>query len=231
MYDTARYSLIRYSMNQEDRTIPIGESFSESVGALAGAAVPVEIRCRFVDGIQGSARGTVSIVLLLQAQDKLGARVRMLADILSAASFCEAMQGGFYAQKNLPVDLAASELLTGRPWASKSIPTELALTDQLRAGAAGGKNTPGTLSVYEVLGTLLAATVQDTERAVFTIAIPPGGELRIDSELFTVLLNGQNVLHIQSGDWINVSRELLRLNIESASGELEGQMIYTERYL
>ena len=38
--------------------------------------------------------------------------------------------------------------------------------------------------------------------------------------------------HTQSGDWINVSRDLLRLIIESASGgQLRGQLIYTERYL
>lgn len=50
--------------------------------------------------------------------------------------------------------------------------------------------------------------------------------------MFTVLLNGQNALHTQSGDWITVSRELLRLLIESASGgRLEGQLIYTERFL
>ena len=52
------------------------------------------------------------------------------------------------------------------------------------------------------------------------------------SDVFTVLLNNQNALHTQSGDWINVSRELLRLIIESASGgQLRGQLIYTERYL
>ena len=82
------------------------------------------------------------------------------------------------------------------------------------------------------LGTVLAATTQTTETASFQLTIPPGGELRIDSDMFTVLLNGQNALHTQSGDWITVSRELLRLLIESASGgRLEGQLIYTERFL
>ena len=46
------------------------------------------------------------------------------------------------------------------------------------------------------------------------------------------MLDGENVLYAQSGDWINVSRELLRLIVESATGgALEGQLIYTERYL
>ena len=77
-----------------------------------------------------------------------------------------------------------------------------------------------------------AATTQTTETASFQLTIPPGGELRIDSGTFTVTLDGRNVLHTQSGDWIEVSRELLRLLIESASGgQLEGQLVYTERFL
>lgn len=83
----------------------------------------------------------------------------------------------------------------------------------------------------EVLTTLMEATSQTTERTTIQITILPGGELRIDSELYTVLLNGQNALYAQSGDWITLSRELLRIVIESASGGLVGQLIYTERYL
>ena len=79
---------------------------------------------------------------------------------------------------------------------------------------------------------MLEATSQTTERTTLQLTIPPGGELRIDSGLFLVLLDGENALHTQSGDWINISRDLLRLIIESASGgQLRGQLIYTERYL
>ena len=79
---------------------------------------------------------------------------------------------------------------------------------------------------------MLEATSQTTERTALQLTIPPGGELRIDSEIFIVLLNGENALHTQSGDWINISRDLLRLIVESASGgQLQGQLIYTERYL
>lgn len=44
--------------------------------------------------------------------------------------------------------------------------------------------------------------------------------------------SGAVFFNTQSGDWINISRDLLRLIIESASGgQLRGQLIYTERYL
>ena len=103
---------------------------------------------------------------------------------------------------------------------------------QALEGLAVAKNVPASLKVSEVLTSILEATSQTTERATLQLTIPPGGELRIDSDLFIVLLNGENALHTQSGDWINISRNLLRLIVESASGGLlQGQLIYTERYL
>ena len=100
------------------------------------------------------------------------------------------------------------------------------------ARALGSKNIPALLCVWGALAALTSATTQTTETASFQLTIPPGGELRIDSDVFTVLLNNQNALHTQSGDWITVSRELLRVLIESASGgRLAGQLIYTERFL
>ena len=80
--------------------------------------------------------------------------------------------------------------------------------------------------------TIMEATSQTAEVAKVEITIPPGGELRLDSDIFTAMLDGENVLYAQSGDWINVSRELLRLIVENATGgALEGQIIYTERFL
>ena len=56
MYNDRRYSLARYSINQTDKTVEIAESFSETMGAVAGAAIPVDFRDRYTDALQGSAR-------------------------------------------------------------------------------------------------------------------------------------------------------------------------------
>ena len=85
---------------------------------------------------------------------------------------------------------------------------------------------------FDALNALSGAISEETESLSISIAIPPGGELRIDSDTFTVTLNGENILYAQLGDWVNVSRDLLRLDIESGSGgDLSGSLIYTERYL
>ena len=98
--------------------------------------------------------------------------------------------------------------------------------------ARGSKDLPGDLSAWEVLTSMGEATSQTTQRASFQLTIPPGGELRIDSGLFTVLLDGENALHTQEGDWVELSRSLVRLTVECAQGGgLAGQIVYQERYL
>ena len=232
MYNDRRYSLARYSVNQETKTVEIAESFSEAMGAVAGAAIPVDFRDRYAEALQGSARGTVSVISTFSAADRLFTTARMSADVVTRAVLSEALQGSIYGQKNTPAALTVRDVLAARAQGSKNVPAPLELADRLAAAAAGSKNVPALLKGSEVLTSMLEATSQTTERTTLQLTIPPGGELRIDSGLFLVLLDGENALHTQSGDWINVSRELLRLIIESASGgQLRGQLIYTERYL
>ena len=198
---------------------------------MPGPRSPLISGAKYAEALQGSARGTVSVISTFSAADRLFTTARMSADVVTRAVLSEAIQGSIYGQKNTPAALTVRDVLAARAQGSKNVPAPLELADRLTA-AAGSKNVTASLKVSEVLTSMLEATSQTTERTTLQLTIPPGGELRIDSELFLVLLNGENALHTQSGDWINVSRELLRLIIESASGgQLRGQLIYTERYL
>lgn len=232
MYNNRRYSLAQYSINQQTKTVGVAEPFSTTLEAVAGAAVPVSFQDRYGGTVQGSVRGTISIVSSFSGASGLLTKARMLANVLTQISCSEDLSGAAYVQKNTPTTLSALDELAASTRAGKNVPTPLKLAEHLTTRAAGSKNINGALAVSEVLTSMLEATSQITQRATFQLTIPPGEELRIDSELFTAHLNGENALHTQSGDWINVSRELLRLSVESASGgQLQGQLIYTERYL
>lgn len=232
MYNDRRYSLARYSFNQDTKTVEIAEGFFEAVGAVAGAAIPVDFRDRFADALQGSAQGTISVISMFLAASGFFASARMSANVVTDSSMLEALQTIAYGQKDIPGKITSVDVLDASIWGSKNIPERLSPMDRLTVRTAGSKNVPAPLKASEILTSMLEATSQTTERTTLQLTIPPGGELRIDSELFIVLLNGENALHTQSGDWINISRNLLRIIVESASGgRLRGQLIYTERYL
>lgn len=227
-----RYSLLRYSVNLAKRTIPVSAAFSENLKAVAGSAVEVAFTGKFSENAQGSIHGTLAIISSLSAYSGLFTAAKMSADVITAADMIETLQAVVYGQKDTPASLDAGEIMAASIWGAKNIPAYLPRADILTAQTAGSKNVPAPFTVSEILTSILEATSQTTEQTTIQLAIPPGGELRVDSDLFIVLLNGENVLHTQSGDWINISRNLLRLIVESASGgQLRGQLIYTERYL
>ncbi len=232
MYNDRRYSLVRYSVSQGIKAVELAANFSESMGAVAGPAVPVGLRARFAEALRASALGTITAVSSFQGVVVVSAAVAMSADVISDAAFSSALQSPVRASMDIHMEIAIMAGLACHVWGAKNIPEAYACADCLACRAEGVKNIPASFGASEVLTSMLEATSQTTERTTLQLTIPPGGELRIDSELFTVLLNGVNALHAQSGDWINISRELLRINIESASGgKLQGQLIYTERYL
>lgn len=200
------------------------------VQVVAGAAIPVMSQYKGLDSVFGSATGTVSIPQTLPAKDSVDVRVHATAssvvtatgDILAAAT----------GSKNIAAAVQCSGHMSGKCYASKNIPASLAEKMPLKTIAAGSVNILSTLSASSALMSLTNAVVQLTEISTMQITLPPGGELRIDSETYTATLNGENVLHLQEGDWIWLSRELLRLNVESSTGgPLEGEIIYTERWL
>lgn len=232
MFDNSRYSLTRYSISTEKHIVEVAESFTENMVAVAGAAIPVDTWEKFYAAIQATTRGTISVPSALKVDEGLAAAVKAVADVVTMASMAEDITATARALKNIPAVLAGENFIVAKSYGSKNTPTSLSEREALDASAFVSKDKLFNTVVSEALGAVTEATSQTTETARVQITIPPGGELRIDSEYFTVTLNGENVLHEQSGDWINLSPELLRLIIENAiGGTLTGDIIFTERFL
>ena len=218
-----RYSLAKFSVNLETKTIEIAETFSEALNSVAGVAIPVDVRERYADAVQGYTRGTISVV---------STTVKMSANIVAQFTAAERLAAEVGAIKNLRAALTSADSLAAAVQGSKHIPTIVAAYEALNANGSASKNICTAFVAADILTAIMDATSQTAGVVLMQVTIPPGGELRLDSDVFLAMLDGENVLYAQSGDWINVSRELLRLIVESATGgALEGQIIYTERYL
>lgn len=227
-----RYGLARYSVNLETKSIEITETFSEVLNSVAGVAIPVDVRERYADAVQGYTRGTISVVSTMAADETLSSTAKMSANIVARLTAGEKLAAEVEAIKNLSASLTSTDSLAALVQGSKHIPAILAAYEAVGAVMRASKDIYTSLVAADVLTAMMDATSQTAEVALVQATIPPGGELRLDSDVFLAMLDGENVLYAQSGDWINVSRELLRLIVESATGgALEGQLIYTERFL
>lgn len=72
----------------------------------------------------------------------------------------------------------------------------------------------------------------DVDTITINVGLPAGGALRIDTNNYAVIMNGQNVLHLQVGEWVKLSRETQDISVSSGTGgSLEGNVVMTEIYL
>lgn len=86
-----------------------------------------------------------------------------------------------------------------------------------------------------IFGILLGrCDIINTQTAIISlpITIKPGQTLRISSERYTVYLDNDSVLHLHSGDWVMLDRNLCDIVINfGISGKAQTTISYTERWL
>ena len=90
----------------------------------------------------------------------------------------------------------------------------------------------GNTVLFEVVDGEVTSTNFNVYRANFDITIPPGSTLIIDSDNFVALLDGENVIDLHSGDWLELCRDTYDIQIQMGqAAPFEVTMIYQERYL
>ena len=97
-----------------------------------------------------------------------------------------------------------------------------------------GANIRVLLSGYEFVNESASLENIETRTCYLTVSLQPNQILIIDSNTYNVLLDSENAIDIQSGDWIDeLNRNTVDLKIEAASGSanLDATILYTERYL
>lgn len=232
MFSFDRFNLSRFSLGSQDNTIQIELLLTENLESVAGVAIPVETTAFFNDILRGSGRGAIGIASTFESFAELNSAALMQANIVVQALFENTLYSTTDGAQNSMIVGLLSDALNAKAYASMDILYGEAYAETLMAAADGLKNILVDSLLYELLGSVSGAGTQSTEQVSITVTLPPGSELRIDSDTFRVLLDGENVLDKQAGDWIMLSRDLLYLDIESAiGGGLSGNLIYTERYL
>ena len=105
-------------------------------------------------------------------------------------------------------------------------------SDGLSSGSKIGAQIASEHVFSEIVTVHPDASSQEEQSVLIRVSLPAGSELRIDSERYTVTLDGENILHLQEGDWLMLDRDLCEITVDSGTGaELTGKMVWTERYL
>lgn len=232
MLSRDRFNLARFSLGSQDNTIPIRAELSDELKQLCGAAIPVPATIFLNDVIRGTLRGAIALKGVFFSDGNLLNSCKMNANVCIIFNEEDMLENTTYGSRNENIVEILSDDLFKKVHGGKTIPYAISFADGVEPYTYGVMDRYTDWMFNEVLTSLMEAESQTTEIVRVDIRIPPGSEIRIDSETFRVLLDGENILYAQNGDWLTLNRDLLYIDIESATGgSLEGTIIYTERYL
>lgn len=160
------------------------------------------------------AEGQMTVILYPHFEENVTEEIAIAAEIMPVASGTETVSEEIASGANLYLTLTAEEIID--------------------ANTALGSNIYPVTEGYELISESASLENIDTKTCVLTVTLRPSQVLIIDAENYNVLLNQQNAIEIQSGDWIDdLNRNTTDITISAASGSanLSATILYTERYL
>lgn len=157
-------------------------------------------------------------------------QIRVVVDM----NCIEALKTTVDAYKNMDMQIDLQEEIRTKSYLSKDIEYAISYNEELQFKELRGNLDILMRSLFldERLIVNTGSTFIRDDITKINVSLKNGETLEIDSDKFTAFKGENNVLDMYSGEWINISRELESITINSGSGgKLVGRVIVRERFL
>ena len=209
---------------------------TESINSLAGKARILSRNIRQNERLVNTLQFTLILARGIEVFEKISFKAELLSIMLRKILAGESILADIQIGKNMYLPLLQNEKIAGGIHIGKSAYTEVDIAEQLNASAHIGKLMWHDRDMYEIVNSFLRMALRRYQVFYLDAEMPPGSELRIDSNNFTAFLNhmGQtkNIRAQFNGDWIHFDRNTRRLYVENEGVDLlKGDVVYNDRWL
>lgn len=215
--------------------IPIAASFSDSLKSMAGFGVTLIVTESLFDSLGESIRLTATTPISFGAGDTLKANVEAIGGVVIETKLLDKLSSKSVAIKNIETDHELKDGLLGRSYLGKDmhlVNNPVELMDSLSGTLSAVKDLPVVELLSDILNCDVSTVILENDIFLLNVTVPAGGLLEINSDTFEVFLNGENILQLQDGEWVFLSRDVTAIQVDSGTGgALTGQVLYQERYL
>lgn len=193
-------------------------------------SVDTALENQFEETILSDIQFTVGVGMPMELLEKINHDLDAVINVKFIFDANEIIDSESFLSNDVLIDNKYQNNIVSNVFVGKNVIFGQDFRGQINSSIISGRNAPFELNVSESIFMASSATMIEKDSMVISVTIPPNGELRINSEDFTVTLNGKNIIHLHDGDFVNISRDTLSIQI-SSSGNLSGELVYIERYL
>lgn len=226
-----RYSYLKYSANAPTN-LSIEEEFYTYLNGVSGAVVTEDVSEFFSENQYCNAIITKSIYAVADIDSELFFVCTINKNISSIENIYESFLQNVEASQNINIVCDFDSTIKELCYLSINFFVEFNIDEKLLSSSSVSSNLLIDVFMSDVFQSEIVSGTIEEETTSISISIPPGSELRIDTENYTVTLDGENVLYSHSGFWTILTRDIISLSINGTNGGgLNGELIYTERWL
>lgn len=213
-------------------TIDVGFEARETINCVAGFGSDIAIDVNFNENILANQILTIGLPAFFEVQEEVFSNVIFQGSIGEKFIASESIYGDLYFCKDMGIKDELNEKIEGTHYFGKDIDSEFIFEDKLENMTILSKDLIFDITFSETLLTEISSQILERLILFADCTIPPGGVLEIDSNTFNMYLNNSNIIHLHRGDFVNLERGLVSVDINSGTaGNLTGKIIFNERYL
>lgn len=207
----------------------------ENLTGDAGTGAIYSATFRASEQLTGRGQGAMGYRRTVVLGEELIGNAVSTTQFVRSVALAEALQGNAASTCDIHLSASLTETLHASGWIGADILMQSALlTERLNGQGWMGADITTAAFLYETL--LGSLSLYDVEYSITEIAgaLPPGGELIIDSDPdhFQVLLNGTNAIHLHKGDWIRIGRRTVDITVQATNdNNFELEVYYYTLYL
>lgn len=232
----SRFDYLRFGLRaDESQDIAIVVDFSDALRNVSGSGSLIEVELALFDRLQAESRATPTHPISLIAATQLQTSLNIIGGVVAEALFEEALLYRAKGAKNIDTTGEGIDALSSKAYIGQNTPVEgrySSLSDSLQGISYAVKDIKMQLLLTSLLHSIVSTVILEAYSMTISVELPAGSSLEIRSDTYDVYLDGVNILHLHSGDWVFLDRDVVAIEVDSGTGgELQGQVMYNERYL
>lgn len=235
MFNLSGFNHNRFNTPETIAAVRLRTNAYETVDGLFGIAQNVLLATNAAEQLNGTMnmlQGTLLQLSAIDAAEAFEATVSLVATSNQTANASEQVGGRMRLGSNVYQSHGLVEELQARPLLGANVYLRSISEEELVAVVNLGANVFSAADLYEIWAAVSEVENHDIRSVIIDVTLKPGDVLVLDSDNYTVLHNGENIIHKHSGDWVHLSRNTRHIQVDAGNaGSLASSILYTERYL
>ncbi len=233
-FDTGRFDLTGFDVTggMYRRIVAKG---TETVSATVGSALIYHLLAIGYEQVATSAKGIQALAAAGSGTETVAEAVTNgLLYINPKPNFTETITEEVELGAKIGIPVNFVEIVNKNVILGADIAISAELEEAVNQSIILGADISMAVEGFELVSADATSEATETKVCILDITLRPGERLIIDANNYNVLLNGNNAIWVQSGDWIDElirNTSEIRIDAAAGAGNISASILYTERYL